>query len=33
MSEVLNDGLHLIISVEIDGVSGGVESLLKVWLE
>lgn len=33
MAEVLDNGLEFIVSVEIDGVPGGVESLLKVWLE
>jgi hypothetical protein len=29
----LDDGLELVVSEEIDGVSSGVESLLEVWLE
>jgi hypothetical protein len=33
MAEVLDDGLELVVSEEIDGVSSGVESLLEVWLE
>lgn len=33
VAEVLNGGLELVISVQVDGISGGVKSLLKVWLE
>lgn len=33
MAEVLDDGLELIVSEKIDGVSSGVKSFLEVWLE
>ena len=33
MSEVLDGGLEFVVSVQVDWVSGGVESLLEVWLE
>jgi hypothetical protein len=33
VTEVLNDGLHFVISEEINWVSCGVESLIKVGLE
>ena len=33
MTEVLDDGFHFIVSVEVDWESVGVEFLLEVWLE
>lgn len=33
MSEVLDDGFHLVVSEQVDGVPGGVESLIEVRFE
>lgn len=33
VAEVLDDGLELVVSEQIDGISGGVESLLEVGFE
>ncbi len=33
MAEVLNDGLELVISEQIGGVSGGVESFVELGSE
>lgn len=33
MAEVLDNGLHFVISEDVNGVSCGVGSFIEVWLE